>query len=145
TDAEVCMMMRQRHDRQLSGVGGRFAVCHRAGLIAMAGLLFVTAADAEPLSLDIREAHVDRDRRTGVAVVSITLTDSSKAAFGRFSQDNVGHRVELRIDGKPIIALVIREPILGGKLQMSGTFDAAAVAEQLSKGTGKVEAEILPD
>jgi preprotein translocase subunit SecD len=139
------MTVRQRHDRRLSGLDRRFAVCRRAGLIAMAGLLLVTAAGAEPLSLDIREAHVDRDRRTGAAVVSVTLTEGSKAAFGRFSQDNVGHRVELRVDGKPIVALVIREPILGGSLQMSGTFDAAAVAERLSKGAGKIEAEILPD
>lgn len=139
------MTARQRHDRRLSGLDGRFAVRRLAGLIATAGLLFVTAAGAEPLSLDIREAHIDRDRQTGVEVVSVTLTDSSKAAFGRFSQDNVGHRMELRVDGKPIVAYVIREPVLGGKFQISGAFNAAAVAEQLSKSAGKVEAEILPD
>jgi hypothetical protein len=124
---------------------GGLTVQSIAGLIGMAGLFFVTAAGAEPLTLGIRDVHVDRDRVNGALVVSITLMDSSKAAFARFSQDNVGHRMELRLDGKQLVTTVLREPILGGSFQISDVADAAVVAEQLSKGKGTVQVERLPD
>jgi preprotein translocase subunit SecD len=108
-----------------------------AAFVAMACLLVVTAAGAEPIALDIHDVHVDRDRTTGVAIVSIRLAESSKRAFGRFTLDNVGHRIELRIDGKAIVASVLREPILGGVMEISDVPDADAVVEQVSKGEGQ--------
>jgi hypothetical protein len=58
-DPEICMTLRQRHVRRLSGWDGRFAVRHRAGLIAMAGLLFVTTASAEQLSKGAGKVEAD--------------------------------------------------------------------------------------
>jgi preprotein translocase subunit SecD len=139
------MTIMQRRYGPLSRQRGRFCIPRSAGPIAIAGLLLATAAGAEPLTIDIREAHVDRDRRTGQVIVSIALAESSKVAFGRFSESNVGHRMELRRDGKPIVAFVIREPLLGGTFQIGGVSDAAAVVEQLSIGKGTVQVEILPD
>jgi len=144
-DLGVCMRMTQRSDSDLNRSRRRFVGV--ANLIAMAAALFVTTASAEPLTLDIRAARVDHDRRTGQVLVSIALMDSSKAAFGYFSRQHVGRPMELRLDGKRIISTVIREPILGGVLEVSGLSEAeaAAIAEQLSTSAGKAQVEILSD
>jgi preprotein translocase subunit SecD len=78
----------------------------------MSALLMVTEAGAESMALGILDVHVDRDRSAGAVIVSIRLADDSKRACDRFTRDNVGHRMKLRLDSKTIVATVLREPNL---------------------------------
>ena len=77
------------------------------------------------------------------------MTEASKRVFAEFTSKNVGHKMELRVDGKVITAPVIREPITGGAGQItdkSMTIDSAkALAERLSAGKAKIEIEIVND
>jgi preprotein translocase subunit SecD len=77
------------------------------------------------------------------------MTEASKRAFAEFTSRNIGHKMELRVDGKAVTAPVIREPILGGSGQISEksmTVESAkAIAERLSTGKAKIEIEIVDD
>jgi SecD/SecF fusion protein len=101
----------------------------------------VSSAAAETLVLRVTHANVVQDQLTGSPVVTIRLNADSARAFGAISTAKVGNRTELRVDGKLVAAPVIREPITGGTLQISGeNADAArALAEQLLKPDAKVE------
>ncbi len=46
--------------------------------------------------------------------------------FAEFTANNVGRTVEVRIDGKVVMRPIIREPIKGGSVQVSGGFTAQA-------------------
>jgi preprotein translocase subunit SecD len=119
-------------------------------LIAVAGFLFALAAFAfafaQSVSLSILNASVVTDRRTNQRVLSIELPKESARAFGELTRNNVGRKTELRLDGKVLSAPVIREPILGGKLQIAGdepVIDFEEIAKRLRSG-GLVEVVIVP-
>lgn len=118
-------------------------------LMPLAAVMLSLPAQAEPLILEVKEAVAAFDQRIrDLPVLTITLTENSKEAFARFTEENVGRKVELRIDGKAVLAPVIREPILGGVLQISGSStgmeELRQLARRLSGGTVKVEVEVAP-
>ena len=104
-------------------------------------MILVSSAVAETLVLRVIDAKVMKDPRTGSPVIAIRLNADSARAFGAFSTAKVGNRAELRVDGKLVAAPVIREPIMGGTLQISGeNADAArALAEQMLKPDARIE------
>ena len=108
---------------------------------ATVSMILVSAAAAETLVLRVTDANVEKDQRTGSPVVTIRLSADSARAFGAFTTARVDNKAELRVDGKLVAAPVIREPITGGTLHISGEdADAArALAEQLLKPDAKVE------
>jgi preprotein translocase subunit SecD len=114
-------------------------------LIVSAALFFATsAAFAEPLPLAITTAVVSREPG-GSAGLTLTLSADSAKAFGTLTTTNVGKTVDIRIDGKTVLAPVIRDPILGGELRISGNYtrdELAEVAALISSGTARVEAEV---
>src|SRR6185295_9777375 len=112
-------------------------------LCLLGSQFFVLVATSEPLTLDVRDARADLEQRTGQPVLHITLAGNG---FARFTSENVGREIELRIDGKTVLTTVIREPILGGSVQISGQSadQTRAIAEQLSKRVGKIQVEIAP-
>lgn len=55
-------------------------------------------------------------------VVSFRFDSVGAQRFGRATQENVGRPLAIVLDGKVISAPVIREPILGGRGQISGSF-----------------------
>jgi preprotein translocase subunit SecD len=116
-------------------------------LMPIAWVMLAAAALAEPLILEVKEATAGFDQRTREPIVSIRLTPASGEAFARFTAANVGRKTEVRIDGKVIMAPVIREPILGGSLQISGRDlgDVHALAKRLSGGNVKIEVELVAD
>ncbi len=76
------------------------------------------------------------------------MAPRSGRMFHELTQSNIGRRLVLRIDGQVAAEPIIREPIKGGVVQISGGFtlkDAAALAERLSKGEAKVEVELVSD
>jgi preprotein translocase subunit SecD len=100
-------------------------------------------AAAEPVFFDVTQGEVAYDQRTHEPVVSFRFTPDSARKFAQFTQQNVGHAVEMRIDGKAYSRPVIREPILQGTGQISGHFseqEARDLAARLSAGA-KLEIE----
>ena len=86
------------------------------------------------------------DRRTGEPIITFVMTDVSGRAFADLTTRSVGKPIEIRIDGRVMSKPVIREPILGGRGQISGGFtvdEARALAERLSSGSGKLEIEVV--
>jgi preprotein translocase subunit SecD len=114
-------------------------------MLAVATIFGIAAAAAEPVLLDIAQAEVDYDQRSGEPVVSFRFTPDSARKFDELTQRNVGHVMELRVDGKVLSRPVIREPILQGVGQISGPLsvpDARDLAARLSSGT-KLEIEAV--
>jgi preprotein translocase subunit SecD len=105
-------------------------------------------AFAAPLLLEVESAAAGFDQRTSEPVVTITLAASGRAAFARFTSENVGRKVDIRVDGKSVTKPVIREPILGGLMQISGGMtaeDARAMASRLSDKSAKLEVDLATD
>jgi preprotein translocase subunit SecD len=99
-----------------------------------------------PLRLQIESATPVFDARTKEPVISIRLTERSGRMFAELTKENVGRRTEVRIDGKVVMSPIIREPILGGSLQVSGDFtlkDAQEIADRLNSGAARVEVEVV--
>jgi preprotein translocase subunit SecD len=99
-----------------------------------------------PLRLQVAKAEASFDSRTNEPVVVITLVARSGRMFGELTRNNIGRVLVLRIDGQVAAEPIIREPIMNGVLQISGSMtvkDAAALAERLSKGEAKIEVELV--
>jgi preprotein translocase subunit SecD len=122
----------------------RIAVTTR--LMAAASLFLVTVATAEPVTLEVRSAKAGQDKRSGEPMLSIAVTTASKQALRDLSSNNIGRKLELRVDGKTILTSIFREPILGGVMEVSGDMGAdrtQALAAELSKSGIRVEIEAL--
>lgn len=70
------------------------------------------------------DAQPTFDQRTSEPVVSFRFDTKGAQRFGQATQQNVGRLFAIILDEKVISAPVIREPILGGSGQISGSFTA---------------------
>jgi preprotein translocase subunit SecD len=123
-----------------TGTGGR--------ILAAAGFLFVLVVQvfAQSAALTVVAAKVERDKLTSQPVLAIRIAKESSVVLAALTRGNIGRKVELRVDGKVLSAPVIREPILGTELQISGDGTAAdfdAIAKRLLSG-GVVEVVVVP-
>ena len=75
--------------------------------------------------------------------MNIRLADSQ--SFAAFSAAHVGQIIDMRIDGTSVLKSVIREPIVGGNLQVTvdNIETARRLAGSLSGGTAKLEVEAV--
>jgi len=99
-------------------------------------VLAASAALAAPLALKVAAALAAFDA-TGAAVVNVRLEPESAQSFTAFTAANVGKRVELRVDGEIVTAPIIRDPITGGEIVISGSMtaeDAGRLAMRLRDG-----------
>jgi preprotein translocase subunit SecD len=99
-----------------------------------------------PLRLQVQKAEASFAIGTKDPVVVITMAPRSGRLFSELTENNVGRRLVLRIDELAVSEPIIREPIKGGVVQISGDMtlkDAAALAERLSKGEAKIEVEVV--
>jgi preprotein translocase subunit SecD len=122
-----------------AGLSGLFVLC-------AAPLASLWPASAAPLVLEVMRATTGFDPGTNRPNITIALTDTSKRAFAELTTDNVGAQMELRIDGKVIVKPVIREPILGGVVFISGVFttdETTDIARRLSAGSVRIEVEVV--
>jgi len=71
---------------------------------------------------DLTDAQVGFDPRTQEPVINFKFNSAGARKFARITQENVGHAFAIVIDSAVISAPVIREPILGGSGQISGSF-----------------------
>ena len=71
---------------------------------------------------DLVDAQPGFDQRSSEPIVSFRFNSSGARKFAEATQQNVGKPFAIVLDNKVISAPVIREPILGGSGQISGSF-----------------------
>jgi len=71
---------------------------------------------------ELETAQAALDQRTGQWIVNFRFNSNGGRKFAAVTKDNVGRPFAIVLDGKVISAPVIREPILGGSGQISGSF-----------------------
>jgi preprotein translocase subunit SecD len=71
---------------------------------------------------DLTDAQPGFDQRTSEPIVSFKFNTSGARKFAQATQENVGRPFAIVLDNEVISAPVIREPILGGQGQISGSF-----------------------
>src|SRR6187549_49140 len=71
---------------------------------------------------DLTDAQPGFDQRTSEPVVNFRFNTSGARKFAQVTQENVGKPFAIILDNQMISAPVIREPILGGSGQISGSF-----------------------
>ncbi|NWG46515.1 MAG: protein translocase subunit SecD [Alphaproteobacteria bacterium] len=75
------------------------------------------------------DASPSFDQQTGEAIVLFQFDPQGARTFGRLTADNVGQRFAIVLDDEVISAPVIREPIPGGRGQISGNFTTESANE----------------
>jgi SecD/SecF fusion protein len=71
---------------------------------------------------NLNDARATQDNRTGEWVVSFSFDSLGTRRFADITRANVGRPFAIVLDDKVITAPVIREPITGGRGQISGNF-----------------------
>jgi preprotein translocase subunit SecD len=71
---------------------------------------------------DLTDAQPGFDQRSSEPIVSFRFNTSGGRKFAQATQENVGRPFAIVLDNEVISAPVIREPILGGSGQISGSF-----------------------
>jgi preprotein translocase subunit SecD len=118
---------------------------------AAAGLVFSLVflagqAVAEPLTLEVTGAELGYDARNNQPLVTFRLSEASRKAFADFSAQHVGETVDMRIDGKSVMKVVIREPITGGvgQITASSPDEARQLAKRLASRAARLDIEAVP-
>jgi preprotein translocase subunit SecD len=95
-------------------------------------------AAAAPLALVVADARLSADSVPNTTVVDITLSPDSGKAFAAFTAAHVGDKVAIMVDGRAVMTPILRDPITGGVVEISGAFDRAEwlrLADRLKQGT----------
>ena len=100
-----------------------------------------TPLQVGPAALDgscVAEAEVGSDP-FGSGFIEATLTDDCKARFADFSEQNVGRKIALVVDGEVLSAPIVQERIDGGEIAMSlgGESTPEEAAALLARLSGK--------
>jgi protein-export membrane protein SecD len=78
---------------------------------------------------DLTDARAADNPQNGQWVVTFAFNSVGTRRFADISRDNVGHRFAIVLDDKVISAPVIREPITGGRGEISGNFTAQSATD----------------
>ncbi len=78
---------------------------------------------------DLTDARAGTDQQTGQWVVDFTFNAVGARRFADITRANVGRPFAIVLDGKVISSPVIREPITGGRGQISGSFNAQSASD----------------
>ena len=77
----------------------------------------------------LTDARAGFDQRTGEPVINFRFDSSGAKKFGDVTKENVGRPFAIVLDNKVLSAPVIREPILGGAGQISGSFTVQSATD----------------
>src|SRR6476646_1637949 len=78
---------------------------------------------------ELTDAQPGFDQRTSEPIVTFKFNTSGARKFAQVTQENVGRPFAIVLDDKVISAPVIREPILGGSGQISGSFTVESATD----------------
>ncbi|ARE38497.1 Protein-export membrane protein [Rhodovulum sp. P5] len=107
------------------------------------GVYYILERAAVVSGEDLTQALADQDQN-GLPSVSFRFNASGARKFGQYTTENVGQPFAIVLDDEVISAPVIREPILGGSGQITGTF-TPETASQLAVllNAGALPAELV--
>jgi hypothetical protein len=91
----------------------------RSLLIALVSLLRISGCMADEAVVVLNSATAGHDKRTGKPVLNLTFAETSKERLRIVSAENLGKRVEFRVDGRVVVSSVVREPIEFGHIQIN--------------------------
>ena len=97
---------------------------------------------------ELTSANPAFDSRTNEPIIDFGFNNAGARKFGKFTQDHVGQPFAIILDDKIISAPVIREPILGGRGQISGSFTPESsnqLAIQLRSGALPAKLTIIEE
>jgi protein-export membrane protein SecD/preprotein translocase SecF subunit len=78
---------------------------------------------------NLSDARAGQDSRTGEWVVNFSFDSIGTRRFAEVTRNNVGKPFAIVLDDRVITAPVIREPITGGRGQISGSFDVRSATD----------------
>jgi preprotein translocase subunit SecD len=85
---------------------------------------------------DVKEAKAGRNPMADAPQIAITLTEQGRKAFAEVTRTNLNRRLAILIDGKPLLAPVIRSEIPNGQVILTGNFsekEAVELAARLNR------------
>ena len=94
----------------------------------------------------LKRASVQFNQQTGQPEVGIEFNAEGTTEFGKITEANQGKRLAILLDGAPLMAPNINEPIYGGAAVISGDFtaeEAKQLSIQLSAGALPIPISIL--
>lgn len=92
----------------------------------------------------IQNALPGFDRYSDESILSIKFDDKGGRKFARMTTDNVGGRLAIVLDDEIVSAPYIREPILGGEVQIAGGLTPEAANDlAIMLNSGALPAELL--
>jgi protein-export membrane protein SecD len=88
----------------------------------------------------LSKATLQFDQTTSEPKVLLTFNDEGRAMFAQITKENTGKTVAIYLDGSPISTPVVREAILDGNAEISGSFDV----QQARELVGRLNSGALP-
>ena len=95
---------------------------------------------------DLKDAQAAMNQQGGQSVVNLEFSDEGKDKFADATLKNVGRKIAILLDGEVLTDPVVREPILGGRAEISGQRDleeAQRLAVLLRSGALPVKVNII--
>ena len=95
---------------------------------------------------DLKDAQAATNQQNGQNVVNLEFTDEGAKKFADLTTKNVGRTIAILLDGEVLTAPNVREPILGGKAEISGQKtleEAQNLAVVLRSGALPVKVNII--
>lgn len=95
---------------------------------------------------DLKDAKASTNPQTGQNVVNLEFSDEGAQKFADLTTRNVGRTIAILLDGEVLTAPNVREPILGGRAEITGQKtleEAQNLAVVLRSGALPVKVEII--
>ena len=95
---------------------------------------------------DLKDAQASTNPQTGQNVVNLEFSDEGAQKFADLTMKNVGRTIAILFDGEVLTAPNVREPILGGRAEITGQKtleEAQNLAVVLRSGALPVKVEII--
>ena len=95
---------------------------------------------------DLKDAQAATNQQNGQNVVNLEFTEEGAKKFADLTSKNVGRTIAILLDGEVLTAPNVREPILGGKAEISGQKsreEAQNLAVVLRSGALPVKVNII--
>lgn len=119
-----------------------FALIDTSPQASISGYLIPT----ELSGAQLKKSLVQFNPQTNVPEVAIEFNDEGKKLFAQITEEHTGEQLAILLDGYPIMAPTINEPIYAGMAVISGGFtseEAKQLSIQLSAGALPVPIDIL--
>src|ERR1700722_278407 len=90
---------------------------------------YVVRKRIEVAGADLTDAQASFSQSTGEPIITFRFNTSGARKFAETTRENVGKPFAIVLDGKVLSAPAIREPILGGSGEISGSFTTASAQD----------------